>query len=866
MITSGPKIVLPELLAPAGDWDALRAAVAAGADAVYLGGKSFGARQYASNFDDRQLREAIEFLHIHGKKIYVTVNTLINNTEIGEALNFLVTLYNAGVDAVIVQDLGLIHLARRYLPSLALHASTQMTVHNLAGAVFLKDWGFKRAILARELTEAEVTAIVRQSGIGIEIFIHGALCICYSGQCLLSSMIGGRSGNRGRCAQPCRMEYQLMNSGKPVPAEGPYLLSPKDLALITKIPELVRSGVVSLKIEGRMKRPEYVYSVVKTYRAALDRYARQPEQFQVYPEELQELEQAFNRGFTTGYFDGNRNYPIMSYLRPNNRGIYLGRILKADYSRSRAVIKLEAGLEHGDEIEVWVSKGGRVTAAITNLEHDGRMLTSAGPGMTVSFALNGKVFPGDRVFKVFSMKSNQEAKQAIANGNPGLRIPCGVLVQGELGGKLKVTYTDSQGNQGTAISDIPLQPARNRPLTGEVLAEQLGRLGDTPYHLEKLHSELADDLMLPVSELNQIRRRAIAALKSSALACMQTHDGYHRKAIPPMKDPLFVCKNRIDTGDRPEERTLLSVWVNDLPGVIAAAENGADLIYAGGDELLSTGDPDFHWNQNNINEAIYQAHQSGARLIINLPRIQREIQPAFRGGFEELKSLLTLEPDGIMISNVGALQIILQESELPIYLNYSINIFNDCGIQGVKERVGSRLEQITLSPELTLEQIQGLYFRKAGLRLECLVQGPLELMIAEYCPVGSVISRDSSRHLQCSGECASEKGSYCLRDRLNLDFPVVTDRNCRMHLFNSKDLCLYEDLPDLVKSGPLVLRLELKIHTAMEVGYICKIYKTALAKMEQGLWNRADSGAIVDELMKYTGRGITKGHYFRGVE
>lgn len=865
MTTSGPKIILPELLAPAGDWEALRAAIAAGADAVYLGGKHFGARQFASNFDDRQLREAAEFIHIHGRKIYVTVNTLINNSEIGEAINFLAALYHAGVDAVIVQDPGLIHLAHRYLPSLALHASTQMTVHNLSGAVFLKEWGLKRAILARELTGEEVATIVRRSGIEIEIFIHGALCICYSGQCLLSSMIGGRSGNRGRCAQPCRMEYQLMKSGKPVLTEGPYLLSPKDLALITRIPELVQSGVASLKIEGRMKRPEYVYSVVKTYRTVLDRYAREPEQFRVRPEELQELEQAFNRGFTTGYFDGKRNYPMMSFLRPNNRGIYLGRILKADYSRNRVVIKLEAALEQGDEIEVWVSKGGRVTSAIAGLEQDGQALMTAGPGMAVSFTLKGKVFPGDRVFKVFSIKSSNETKQAIAIENPDLKIPCEAIVEGESGGKLKVTYIDYRGNRGTATSDIPLQIARNRPLTEDVLTEQLGRLGDTFYRLEKLHSRLASQLMIPVSELNQTRRRAITALKSSTLTGTRASGGNRQEPVTEIKDPLSGCQSAFNSPVGPAGRPLLSVWVSDLAGVIAAVENGADLIYAGGDELLSVNDPGFRWSRNNLCEAIHRARQSGARLIINLPRIQREEQLGSGYGHEELKGILTLAADGVMVSNLGALQIVLNESKLPVYLNYSINIFNDCSIQGMKELIGPRLEQITLSPELTMEQIHGLYSRKSGLRLECLVQGPLELMIAEYCPVGSILSRDESCP-RCSNGCASENETYCLRDRLNLDFPVVTDRFCRMHLFNSKDLCLYEDLKTLIEPGPLTLRLELKIHTAAEVGYFCKVYKTALEKLEQGRWNRADSEATVNALIKYSGRGITKGHYFRGVE
>lgn len=864
MVTPGHKIALPELLAPAGDWESLKAAVAAGADAVYLGGKSFSARQYAPNFDPDQLREAADLLHLHDKKIYITVNTLINNAEINQALNYLVALYHAGVDAVIVQDPGLIHLGRRYLPSLALHASTQMSVHNLAGALFLKNWGLKRVILARELRHGEVATIVRQSGIEIEIFIHGALCICYSGQCLLSSMIGGRSGNRGRCAQPCRMEYQLIKSGTAAATGGSYLLSPKDLALITMIPELIGTKVASLKIEGRMKRPEYVYNVVKIYRAALDRYAAAPEQFRVYPEELQELAQAFNRGFTTGYFGGNRNYQIMNYLRPNNRGIYLGRIMKADYPRNRVTVKVEATLEPGDAIEVWVSKGGRVTTEITGLERNGLELIKAEPGMTVSFELKGKVFPGDRMFKVFSIKSSREVKKVIAAENPGLRIPCTVKVEGHPDGKLKVTYTDNRENQGVAISDILLQTARKRPLTAEVLIEQLGRLGDTPYRLVDFRSELPDQLMLPVSELNQIRRRAVTALQSSTLS------KYHREPVPEIKDPLLDCRSIPDDSraraGKPAGRTLLSVWVGDLAGVVTAASNGADLIYAGGDELASASQTRFHWDLHQLKEAINQAHQAGAGLIIGLPRILREEQLASGYGLKELQDVLALAADGIMVSNLGTLQIALNESKLPLYLNYTFNLFNDCGIQGIRERLGRRLEQITLSPELTMEQIHGLYSLKAGPRLECLVQGPLELMIAEYCPIGSILSREEScAHLSSSG-CIADKGPYSFRDRLHLDFPVAMDQFCRMHLFNSKDLCLYEDLRVLIKSSPLVVRLELKIHPAAEVGYFCEAYKTMLKKIERGQISNTDWELMINEFIKHTGRGITKGHYFRGVE
>jgi putative protease len=854
MINYSNKIILPELLAPAGDWEALKAGIAAGADAVYLGGKVFSARQYAQNFERKQLKEAADLLHLHGKKIYVTVNTLIGNAEMEEALDFLIELYNFGVDAVIIQDLGLIQLARRYIPSLELYASTQLTVHNLEGALFLKNLGVKRVILARELSRDEIKTIVCKSGMEIEIFIHGALCICYSGQCLMSSMIGGRSGNRGRCAQPCRMEYQLIKSGTVADAEGPYLLSPKDLSLITLIPELIRSGVKSLKIEGRMKRPEYVYHVLKTYRRALDRYAAMPDRFTVSPEEIQELEQAFNRGFTSGYFGGNRNQQLIGFLRPNNRGVYLGRIMAADHDRKRATVKLEAALEPGDEVEVWVSKGGRIAGPINYLEANGRKIPSAGPGTAVSFEIRGKVFPGDRIFKVFSLRSSTEARNALAADNLALKIPCEIKVEGALGSQLMVTYYDNQGNHGSAASNIPLQLAKTRPLTVEFLFEQLGRLGDTPYHLATIHSELPDDLMLPVSELNGIRRRAIAALTSSRL------QKYWREPVA-VKTPFPSFTNPQNSTPKNPKAVLLGVWVSDLTGVITAANNGADFIYAGGDEF-SFGATGFHWDQHRFREAIHQTHQAGSRLIIGLPRIHREGQRAVWEN--QLKEAFLMDADGVMVSDLGALQFAVIEGSQPIYLNYTLNIFNEYSISGLQERTGGKLQQVTLSPELTLEQIRGFYStggHGGKPRLECLIHGPLELMISEYCPLDANLIKSGS----CDRIC--EKGRFDLRDRLNLDFPIFCDQYCRMHLFNSKDLCMIEGLEALLKIVPDVLRLELKIYSATEVGYFTRNYKTVIEAITSHSRGMDQNGLaqMRAEFMKHTGRGITKGHYFRGV-
>ena len=840
------KDVQMELLAPAGDWNALLAGVSAGADAVYLGGKTFSARQYASNFDLPTLEKAAALLHLHGKKLYVTVNTLIADSEMEEALQWLVQLYNLGVDAVIVQDLGLIQLARSRVPGLELHASTQMTVHNREGAQYLKELGVSRVVLARELTGAEVAAIAAESGLEVEVFVHGALCVCYSGQCLMSSMIGGRSGNRGRCAQPCRMEYQLVADGTTVPVRGSYLLSPQDIALVTLLPELQRAGVHSLKIEGRMKRPEYVFSVVQAYRKALDRYYRDPERFAVSDAEFQELEEVFNRGLTTGYFGGNRNRELMSFTRPNNRGVQLGRVQKVDPAAGRITLKLDAALESGDMVEVWVSQGGRVSATIKELmTSKGQIITAAAAGMTVGLAVPGRISNGDRVFKVFSARVDAQTQQAIDRENESLQIPCEIYVSGRSGEPLRAVYRDDAGNIADVTSAVPLQPARNRPLTDAVLAEQLGRLGNTFFRLTDLHSELGPQLMLPLSELNQVRRQAVEQLTAARLA------PYRRVPLPGAQSLLPEVKQEARRNDA--EGLALSVWVADPEGVRQAVAAGADLIYIGGDELTG-----FHWTAAALEEVVLLGRSQGVRVVIGLPRILREGQRAIWR--KQWESALAAEPDGVMVADLGGLRLTLAESEAPIYLNYPLNLFNRWAVAAL---AAPRIRQVCLSPELSLEQLKQLHYAKHWPRPELIVQGPLELMVSEYCPIGSTVGQPGV----CDRPCRTRQ--YALRDRLNLDFPILTDQFCRMHLLNSKDLCLIGELAQFTKLPAPMLRLELKAMPGERVGTFVAGYRKVLNALKDGSRDNAAAALaerFIEDFKALTGRGITKGHYFRGVE
>ncbi|HEY3423156.1 MAG TPA: peptidase U32 family protein, partial [Negativicutes bacterium] len=373
-----------ELLAPVGNREALVAAVESGADAVYLAGKLFGARASATNFSEEELADAVRFVHLRGVLVYVTVNTLLDNTEIPVLIRYLQYLYQIGVDAIIVQDIGVAKIVRDMLPAMPVHASTQMTIHNLDGVEFLAEIGFERVVLARESSLADLKHICSNTTIEIESFVHGALCIGYSGQCLMSSLIGGRSGNRGRCAQPCRLPYTLVNkNGDDVLKEaqaGEYLLSPKDFNTLELLPQMIEAGVNSLKIEGRMKRPEYVAVVVDTYRRAIDAYLADKHNYVVTQEDQKDLAQIFNRDFTTAYLEGKQGRNMMSDRRPNNRGVRIGRVISYDLNSQMVTLKLDEPLWVNDIVEFWVKVGGRVSSTVSLMKVKGESVQFAPAG------------------------------------------------------------------------------------------------------------------------------------------------------------------------------------------------------------------------------------------------------------------------------------------------------------------------------------------------------------------------------------------------------------------------------------------------------------------------------------------------------
>ena len=653
-----------ELLAPAGSWEALEAAVNAGADAVYMGGKAFGARAYASNFDEEQMAKAVYFAHMHHVRLYITVNTLVDDSELPELAEYLRFLSNVGVDGIIVQDLGVIRLAQKIVPELPLHASTQMTITNSSGVDFAIAAGMERSVLARELSLKEIAAACSR-GTEIETFIHGALCVCYSGQCLMSSLIGGRSGNRGRCAQPCRLPYKLLNDNDEDMLQGKdagqYLLSPKDINTLGILPQLIEAGVVSYKIEGRMKRPEYVAVVVDAYRRAIDSYLAGD--YQVPAEDYANIEQIFNRDFTTAYMEKRPGRTMMSDRRPNNRGVLIGRVAKLDKQRNKAVIKLDKELHLGDGLEFWVSVGGRVGTTVTEMLRQGQSVQSAGAGEQVTIDVPNGVRLNDRVFRTLDSRLMSYAQQFFGQ-DAKKRIPVDAVVTARLGEPMSVVLTDDEGNVGYGETDFIVEEARKRALDDAVVYKQIDRLGTTEYFLNSLRFEHDENVMVPMSEMNEARRMACEALDAARLEAFAPA----RKPVHRVTEQLVPNAHKVRHNE-----AVLTVHCDSVKKVNVALQAGAERILFGGD----------CFNHQLPTEADYTkvaqlVRKEGRELAFATPRIVKEAQ---LGYFDKLFAVWeSLQPDYVYINNNG-LWPLAQRYALNLVADISLNLFNSQTLQ-----------------------------------------------------------------------------------------------------------------------------------------------------------------------------------------
>ena len=507
-----------ELLSPVGDFECLKAAVQNGADSVYFGSDIFSARAFASNFNDEELKKAITYAKIRGVKTNLTLNTLIKDDEFNQAFLLAKKSYEYGIDAIIVQDFGLAQKIINTFPDLPVHASTQMSIHNLEGCLQLQSLGFKRVVLSRELPISEIKYICKNSSVEIECFIHGALCISYSGQCLFSSMIGGRSGNRGKCAQPCRLPYELFEDDKKI--DNGYLLSPRDLCGLEYIPSLINAGVTCLKIEGRMKNPEYVATVTRIYRKYIDLCVKNAN-YQIDENDKKELMQVFNRGsFSSGHLDNLPNKSLIFKDKPNNMGLFLGVVEKYNPSKGYITLKANESLNIGDAISLEKESG---TYTISELMEDDNNIKECVSGNIVTIGrMKGNIKYGDKIYKLSSKRLNNTALNSFKGENRKVKLDCFVEIRQGLPISIKV----KSANDIPLYKDLDLKysldvipvPAQNQPLNKEKVFSQISKTSDTPYEFKDITIDLDDNIFLPkVSSLNELRRGILEEVKTFAL-------------------------------------------------------------------------------------------------------------------------------------------------------------------------------------------------------------------------------------------------------------------------------------------------------------------------------------------------------------
>ena len=867
---------LPELLAPAGSPEAFRAAVAAGADAVYLSGKRFGARKFAPNFTDAEIEEAVDYAHCRDVRVYVTINTLIHDHELEGIAEYLVWLYSVGADAVLVQDTGVAALARKIVPLLPLHASTQMTIHTSGGVWWAAEQGFSRVVLARELALEEVTRIAQEtgkSGIGLEVFAHGALCYSYSGQCLLSSVIGGRSGNRGMCAQPCRKPYTLVTGdqdeyGRPtgirnVPVPGRFLLSPKDLCTYSGLPDLVNSPVVSLKIEGRMKSPEYVSIVVSTYRRALDAIASGSADTREAA--LQDLLLAFNRGFTSGYLFGQRNTSFMGRDAGDNRGICTGVVKRYDERSKTITVKTSGGVipSSGDGLLVVHPK------------------TRSGYGFslnTVPLKKNGEIVmrvphpaePGSRVYITSSTELSRRARQITAHPSPSLchPVPVDLAARVDEDGRLVLegiihTRTE-QEIPVTYRSDFCMAPAQTHPTARDQLSRQLIKTGGSPFSIRNFTLAYDGNMFAPLAALNHARREFLAQAEEMLAAASRPSPLQVEQARLRREDlePAAHQGTSGATGS-PSPSLVLSVYADSAEGVRGAVGGGCDVVCF---EPVFTSPlaccctpPCPQPLETQIRAASRICRDAGVRFICRVPRITRDAR------LDELllvvQQLAATGMNGYMVENYGTAYALVHAVQGSVLSGSTgLNIFNHLSVQALSPL----FEMLTLSPELSREEIRVLIkaARSRGLatRFALIVQGNTESMVSEDCilqPWSGCAAKGHPGTPAFSG----------IMDATGHIFPVRIDGECRSHIYNAVEMCLIDHLPSLREIGIGEVVIDARGRTPAYAGDMTRLYRQAISMAKDGI--RHDDPRI--EVLKDAVRcrslgGITAGHFIRGLK
>ena len=862
---SAPR--LPELLSPAGDWDCAKAAIENGADAIYFGLEKFNARMRAHNFTVADLPKLMEFLHRRGVKGYVTFNTLVFENEMADAANYLHSIIAAGVDAAIVQDVGVARLIRSRSPDFPIHASTQMTITSAAGVEFARELGCNLVVLARECSIAEIEKIrsvqtsvfsvpsagadTRRTAPGtlntgylplpLEIFVHGALCVAYSGQCLTSEALGGRSANRGECAQACRMPYDLIADGKPVPlGDRKYLLSPQDLAGLEILPDIISAGVASLKIEGRLKTPEYVANITRVYRAKLDQFrSSQREEAQTpfsenpneplhggcYDEQDRyDMEMAFSRGLYSGWLGGNNNQELVHARFGKKRGVFLGEITRV--TDEKVALQLGGPLKPGD--------GVVFDAGTPDQEEEGGFVYQVdqrGAETWLGFGQGDvnfrRIHIGDKLWKTSDPELDRRLRQSFAGGTSKFTRPIEMEVHGVAGKLLTLIARDEIGHVTKLESAMPLAKAEKQPLTTEKLREQLGRLGGTPFKLGGLKNELAGEVMLPVSELNRLRREAVAELE-------------HQRTLPKrwqldVGQALRLSQQlNQQVRDRRDACPTLIVLVRNLAQLDAALACGVETIYC-----------DFE-NPKKYRDAVTTVRARTSSTLNPQPSTVFVAPPRiFKMGEEwTLEQVRSCNADGYLVRNYDHLKFFAKDRRVG---DFSFNIANRLAADYFKNQF--RLERVTASYDLNFQQLEALLQAAPPEWFEVTIHQHIPMFHMEHCVFCAFLTSGKD-YRDCGRPC--DVRDLKLRDRVGAEHPVKADVGCRNTVFNSLAQTGAEYVERMLALGVLHFRLEFVNETPEQITQTIKMYRQLLRGVITGaqLWR---------ELKLFNQLGVTRG-------
>ncbi|MDX2186573.1 MAG: U32 family peptidase [Opitutaceae bacterium] len=828
----------PELLAPAGDWECVRAAVENGADAVYFGLERFNARMRAKNFTTADLPALMEFLHRRGVRGYVTFNVLVFTNELQDAAQYLKAIIASGVDAAIVQDVGICRLIRKLSPDFPIHGSTQMTVTSPAGVEFARNLGAELVVLARENSIAEIDKIqAAQDASGkarlpLEVFVHGALCVAYSGQCLTSESLGGRSANRGECAQACRLPYDLYSDGEKVDlGDRRYLLSPQDLAGLEVLPDLVKAGVASLKIEGRLKSPEYVASITRVYRQALDRIcgpstgrADLREATLSETEAKYQLEMTFSRGLYTGWFRGINNQELAHGRFGTKRGVLLGEVKRV--SGETVLVELQAPLKPGDGVVFDAGnpeikeEGGRVYGI---RPQGAASLLSFGTG-DIDFQ---RVRPGQLLWKTNDPELDKRIRQTFSGEKVRFQRPVNLEVHGRAGSPLTLILDDLEGHVVRVDTQAVLEPARTQPLTDEKLREQLGRLGGTPFFLRDLVVELEGEVAISPGELNQARREAVAQLEALRAA---------PKRWQLVSDWSLTTRVPSTT---PERRS------PERPELIALVRSLAQLSAATSSNETRTVYCEFE-NPKHYREAV--AHFRDAQAKGELPRDASiwVAPPRITKPGEEwiLKQVRSCEADGYLVRNPDHAAFFASDRKRG---DFSLNVANPLSAAYWLEHYN--LERVTASYDLNIVQLEALLSSAPAAWFDLTLHQHMPMFHMEHCVFCAFLSSGKDYH-DCGRPC--EKHAVHLKDRTGAEFPLKADAGCRNTVFNNRAQTGAEFMDRLLALGARSFRVEFVNEDPSEVHRVLARYGSLLRGEIKGteLWR---------ELRALNQLGVTRG-------